>query len=466
MELTRRSALKGGLGAAVLGSLAGCSAPPGDEAGADNDPSGYAAFFTLWDWAEQVAGDALTFENPVPVGRMGHGWEPEGDLTRDIAGTDVFVYLDTPEFRWAQDVAAQLERDYDDIAVIDGLTGFTRDQLLAFDSDSDVEPDHDHDWDPQTVEVGGFDIIDRNTGGVSAYWHVDHWHGGIPEIPIDGRVSLRAVFEDDQGRVLPLGDDEPFQFDARLTENAPEGIVEIESHGDHIHLIGQETGRTLVVFQLVHDGEVLWETDEASMDVEVVDEIEQAELDEFYDPHVWVDPILAQQVIDNVVDGLSAIDPDNADTFESNAESYKSRLDDVHAQFEDLAANAAHSTAVFAGHDSFRYLEHRYGFELHSPTGISPDQSPSQEDIATTIELVDEHGIDTILYDPFETPDPDTEIPPLAETIVENSSATDVAPLTPAEGTTQEWAENEWGWVEQMEEINIPSLTAALGAEE
>ena len=30
------------------------------------------------------------------------------------------------------------------------------------------------------------------------------------------------------------------------------------------------------------------------------------------------------------------------------------------------------------------------------------------------------------------------------------------------EGTIPEWEENGWGWVEQMEEINLPSLEAAL----
>lgn len=34
--------------------------------------------------------------------------------------------------------------------------------------------------------------------------------------------------------------------------------------------------------------------------------------------------------------------------------------------------------------------------------------------------------------------------------------------LSPVEGTIEEWAENDWGWVEQMEEVNIPSLEAAL----
>ena len=114
--------------------------------------------------------------------------------------------------------------------------------------------------------------------------------------------------------------------------------------------------------------------------------------------------------------------------------------------------------AVLAGHDSFQYIENRYNFELHTPVGASPDESPSSQAIADTIEFVEENRIEVILYDHFESSD-------LAETIVKNSSATEIESVTPAEGTTQEWNDEDWGWVEQMEEINIPAFSKALGAE-
>ena len=465
MTRTRRSVLKGAFGVATVGSLAGCL--DGLEELVDLEPdegSGYAAFFTLENWCEEIAGNVFEFENPVPVGDMGHGWSPDGDIVRDVATSSVFVYLDTPEFTWAQDVASQLRADHEEVAVIDGLEGFGDDRLLVVGRDSTPEPDRDHDWDPHAVEVGEFDVIDGNTGEVTAYWHVNHWHGELPEVPVDGDVTLGAVVEDDAQRVLPLGSNDPFQLDARLADAAPDGLVEIESRGDHVRLHGLETGRTLLVFQLVHDGEVLWETDAQAIDVEVVEEVDDAAADEFYDPHVWVDPVLAKDVVDNLVEGLSETVPREADTFEENAAAYKEQLDDVHQQFEALEADAELDVAILAAHDAFAYLEHRYGFELHTPVGISPNDSPSPSEIADTVELVDDLGIDTILYDPFETPGSE-EIPPLAETIVENSTATEVAPLTPAEGTTSEWADDGWGWIEQMEEINIPSLRSALKAD-
>ncbi|WP_121742797.1 metal ABC transporter substrate-binding protein [Natronorubrum halophilum] len=358
MNSTRRSLLQGGAGILATSVFAGCL----DDVGRNGEfDSGYAAFFTLWDWSQQVSGDAIDFENPVGTGEAGHGWQPSGDLTRDIADTGAFVYLDTPEFSWAQDVAATLEDDYDTVAVIDALDGLD-DQLLDWghevdNGDHEDHGDHDHEDDENDSHEGD---------------HEDHDH-------------------------------------------------ENDSHEDHDH-------------------------DRSSND-----------------PHVWLDPVLAQDVIDNIVDGLADADPDNAETFEDNAAEYATHLEELDGQFEELIAEADRHVAVLAGHDSFTYLEERYGFELHTPIGVSPQEEPSHGDISDTIDLIDEEGIDTILYDAFDAPE--GEVPPLVDTILGGSDATDAVAVSPAAGTLESWQEEGWGYREQMEEINIPAFREALGTQ-
>ena len=463
MNCTRRSVLGASAGALAAGTLAGCLSEPGGGGDDSDEHTGYAAFFALWDWAEHVGGDAFSFENPVTTGEVGHGWEPDGDLPRDIASTDVFIYLDTPEFSWAQDVAAQLEADYDDVAVIDGMDGLSQ-HLLSIDRDAAPEPD-EFDGDPETVDVAEFDLIDGRTGEITAYWHDDHWHENVPDVPVGDGVPIDAAFVDGEGRVLPLGEDEAFQFDVRFEDGAPEEFIELESLGDRVELHGLEEGRTMLVFQLRHGEEVLWESDHDAMPADAVSELEEADADEFLDPHVWVDPVLAQTIVDTVADGLAAIDPDNADLFAENADAYKERLAEVDRQFEQLLEEAERDFAILAGHDSFQYVEQRYGFELHTPVGVSPDAAESFEDVSELVDLVEAHEIDTILYDPFEAPDPDENLPNMVELLLEDSPASEAAPLSPAEGTTNEWSDEGWGWIEQMEEVNLPSLRKALDAE-
>ncbi|EMA32272.1 metal ion ABC transporter periplasmic protein [Halobiforma lacisalsi AJ5] len=343
MELPRRSLLRSGAGALALGAAAGCLIEPGDD-GTAGEREGYAAFFALWDWAAEVSGDAMAFTNPVDAGEMGHGWEPPADLQRNVAGTDAFVYLDTPEFSWAQNIADDLAADNTDVALIDALEGV-------------------------------------------------------------------------EGQLLPPGGLPISQFE--------------EEDDDHDH---------------DHDHE---DDDTAP---------------EFYDPHVWTDPLLAEEMVETIAAELGEIDPDNAEVYEDNAAAYVERLEGVHEQFENLVADADRDVAVFAGHDSFRYLEERYGFELHTPVGVSPNAAETQSDISESIAIVEEHDIDTILYDPFEAPSED-ELPQMVELLLENTEADDYAPLTSTEGTTAEWNDRGWGWVEQMEEVTIAGLRQALGAD-
>ena len=369
MAHSRRAVLKRGTALVTAGaaaSMAGCTGDATSSGGgaAGGFEEGYAAFFTLHDWASQVAGDRVAFTDPVDVGQLGHGWEPDGDLVADVAATDAFVYLDSPEFAWAQDVASTLEADYDGVAVVDALAG-VEDDLLAWDHDHGAEGEHD------SAEVD------------------DHSEG------------------DSHDHAEEDGHDH----------------AEEEDHDHAEEEDGHEHGGTTQ-----------------------------------YDPHAWVDPVLAGDMVDTIADGLGAADPDNAEAYADNATAYIESLDSVHEAFERIAANATRDVAVLAGHNSFQYLEARYGFRLHSPVGVSPQNEPSGTQIAETVGVVDDEGIDTILYDRFESPR-------LAETIVENSDATRTMAVSPAGGTIAEWNDAGYGYLEQMTEINVPAFERAFGAQ-
>jgi zinc transport system substrate-binding protein len=175
------------------------------------------------------------------------------------------------------------------------------------------------------------------------------------------------------------------------------------------------------------------------------------------DPHFWLDPARAATCVETVRDGLAAADADNEDAYESNAADYLERLSALDEAFREGLADRERATVVVASHNSFRYLAERYDFEVRSPVGVSPNAEPSSAEIREAVDLVDELEIDTVLYDAFESPD-------LAETVVADSSAEEAVPLSPVAGTTEAWHERGWGYVEQMNEINLPALEAALKA--
>lgn len=407
MNGTRRSFLKLGAGTIVAASAAGCTDSLGggatDVEGEDGgDASATASFFTLYDFTRNVGGDAFDVENAVPTGQHGHGWEPQSDITADIVERDVFVHLGVEGFqRWADEVVAEVERNHEDVTLIPAAEGI---ELSEYDDGHghghEEEDDHGHEEDDGhhgDEDDHGHDHDEEDEHG-HGHEEDDHHHN-------DG--------DDDHGH----------------DEDHDHG------HDDHEH--GHDDHED-------HDDDHGHEHDHGHGD---------------YDPHFWVDPVRARQAVENVRDGLMEADDANAETYEENAAEYLAELEALDERFEEELADREHDVVVVAGHDSYGYLGERYGFEIHTPQGVSPDTEASPAEIAETVELVEEEGIEYVLYDHF---DGDT----LARTIVEEAeSATDVAMLSPAESVTEEWEAEGLDYVGQMEGINLPSLRRALGAE-
>ncbi|OIB57896.1 hypothetical protein [Natrialba sp. SSL1] len=140
--------------------------------------------------------------------------------------------------------------------------------------------DSDHDDDHGHIDIETFELVDRDTDDVSAYVHDDHWDDGPLLVPVDGFVSVSAYVEDGHGDELALGDDEEYTLNARFADGAQE-IVDIETHGDHLDISGEETGFTDLVFQIWHGDHADWES--PALEVEVVEDIDDHEHDSDHD---------------------------------------------------------------------------------------------------------------------------------------------------------------------------------------
>ncbi|WP_440990682.1 metal ABC transporter substrate-binding protein [Haloarchaeobius baliensis] len=176
-----------------------------------------------------------------------------------------------------------------------------------------------------------------------------------------------------------------------------------------------------------------------------------------FDPHFWLDPLRVQTAVDTVREGLAAIDPANADVYESNATAYRERLDSLHADLEATVADASKGTLLVAGHDAFSYLGDRYGLEVEALTGLSPDSQPTARDIERAQEVIEHHDLRYICADPLESQR-------AAEQLVAETDAEAVLPLTALPGLHADWADRDWGYVDIVENVNRPTLERALEA--
>ncbi len=129
------------------------------------------------------------------------------------------------------------------------------------DHDDDHDDNHDDDHD---LPVAEFDVLDRDHDeDVLVYIHGDHWHDDPLEIPHDDYLSLGASVEDEDGDEIELGDG----IDLEVDIVSGDDVIDVDFHGDHVHIHGEDDGFADITFQLVEDGEVGYETPELEVDV-------------------------------------------------------------------------------------------------------------------------------------------------------------------------------------------------------
>jgi zinc/manganese transport system substrate-binding protein len=118
-----------------------------------------------------------------------------------------------------------------------------------------------------------------------------------------------------------------------------------------------------------------------------------------FDPHVWTDVANAQIMVQNISNALIAADPDRADQYRAQTESYLAELSELDAEIvEMVSAIPEDQRLLVTSHDTFGYFADRYGFVvIGTPLGISTEASdPSAGDIARLIETIQETGVPAI----------------------------------------------------------------------
>ena len=183
------------------------------------------------------------------------------------------------------------------------------------------------------------------------------------------------------------------------------------------------------------------------------------------DEHWWMDPVECQTGVNNVADGLAEIDPDNTEVYTENAAAFNEELQALHEDFEAIVERAELNELVIGTHDSFQWWNRRYGLDIYSPVGTSPDDAASPGDVQEIEELIAEFGIGHVLYDVGEPGQ-------LAESLADETETT-VLPLSPVEtqidGTPPIGGDlvmrADWGYIDHFREINLPSIATALRAD-
>ena len=421
-----------------------------------------ASFYPYYDFTRNVAGSAATVEQFLPLGTEAHDWEPSISKVQSLQDTDLLIYnglgIETYVDRLAE------SDDLSHVTFVKASDGLVLISTAGIDEMIRValeEYEAGHYTAEEAIEAIE-DILDGEEirdilkmyrsgyltttealssiqslvgGGDGDHDHDhghDHDHENTEETEEQGHMAAEET--DDHGH------DDHGHDDHSITEDI-RGILEEIHDGDTSHADGLEA---------IHD---LVGSEGHGHDDHGHDDHDEHDHGEF-DPHVWLDPVLAVQQVMNIRDALATADPDNAETYEENAAAYISKLDELHDEYATTLSDCQHDTIV-TFHGAFAYLVERYGFETVSLSGISGTETVSTADIVNLVEYVQANDIEYLLGD-------DVLDTRALEVIAEETDA-QVLTLSPIEGISPEEFESA-SYLGKMRS-NLDALKTALACQ-
>ncbi|WP_425037986.1 zinc ABC transporter substrate-binding protein [Primorskyibacter sp. S187A] len=117
------------------------------------------------------------------------------------------------------------------------------------------------------------------------------------------------------------------------------------------------------------------------------------------DAHLWLDPANAVIIATALADHLAKIDPDNAATYQSNAEAFAATLATKSEMLRD-AAEPLRDVAFLVDHDSYRYIEDAFGLTPAGTLSLATGAPASPSHLQELTVVLAETSITCLFLDP------------------------------------------------------------------
>jgi len=170
------------------------------------------------------------------------------------------------------------------------------------------------------------------------------------------------------------------------------------------------------------------------------------------DPHIWLSPVLARQMVDKIESGLSISDPSNSSYYKSNAEILKNKLSVLDEEFRNGLV-ACGSKNIITSHSAFAYLASAYGLNQVSIAGLSTEEEPSSKEMSEIAKFAKDNNVKYIFFESLISPK-------LSETIAKEIGAQTLV-LNPIEGLTEDEINSGKDYFSEMRS-NLVNLKIAL----
>lgn len=113
------------------------------------------------------------------------------------------------------------------------------------------------------------------------------------------------------------------------------------------------------------------------------------------DPHYWMDPERACQMVENLSQGLSQLLPESADAFAANAQAAQAAIQEAYAQEKAALADLS-CRELITFHDGFAYFAEAFDLTILRSIEEESGSEASAQEVSQILQEVESHNLPAI----------------------------------------------------------------------
>ena len=121
-----------------------------------------------------------------------------------------------------------------------------------------------------------------------------------------------------------------------------------------------------------------------------------------YDPHIWLDPMNAKVILNEMVEHLIENDAKNVAKYKDNLDK---ALKDVDKLTIDVMTELSNSVSSIVFHDAYQYFEKRFNVNILGAFTVNTDVMPGAEQLAEIREIIEHDKVACVFSEPQFNPD-------------------------------------------------------------
>ncbi len=121
-----------------------------------------------------------------------------------------------------------------------------------------------------------------------------------------------------------------------------------------------------------------------------------------FDPHIWLDPMNAKVILNEMTEHLIENDAKNASKYKSNL---KKALKDIDKLVSNVSSELNQSIASIVFHDAYQYFEKRFDVNILGAFTVNTDVMPGAEQLAEIREIIEHDKVACVFSEPQFNPD-------------------------------------------------------------